>query len=225
MGKDITYTTRAGENFTGYLAEPDGNGSASGILLISAIWGNDESILQLTDAWAADGFIVSVPDIFWRQTPGPTADRDIAVARYEAFDVDQGMLDIEDLINNLKDHPRCNGKIAVLGFCFGGRYAHLCAARLGIGAAASFHGTYIEKHLDEAANVTCPVSYHFGEDDPVVPMDQVAAIREAYAGNSKAEVVAHPGATHNFSMPLKPDYHAAVAESSRDTVLRCFQSM
>ena len=224
-GNDVTYTTRANESFTGYLAAPEGEVASPGILLISAIWGNDESIIELADAWAADGFVVSVPDIFWRQHPGPTAEREVAVARYEAFDVDQGLLDIEDLIGDLKSHPRCNGKVGMLGFCFGGRYAHLGASRLGIDAAAAFHGTYIEKHLDEAAQVNCPVSYHFGEDDPVVPMDQVAAIREAYASHNSAVIVVHPGATHNFSMPHKPDFHPAAAKASRDAVLRCFRRM
>ena len=39
-------------------------------------------------------------------------------------------------------------------------------------AAAAYHGTYIEKHLDETHKITCPVSFHFGVEDPVIPMDQ-----------------------------------------------------
>ena len=69
---DISYTTRDGENFTGYLSEPNGDGKAPGILLITAIFGIDTEMQELADAWAADGFIVSVPDIFWRVMPGPT---------------------------------------------------------------------------------------------------------------------------------------------------------
>ena len=70
-------------------------------MLITAIWGTDEEMKELADAWAADGFVVSVPDIFWRVWPGPTADRDVAFDRYGKFDVDQGMLDIADLIHDL----------------------------------------------------------------------------------------------------------------------------
>ena len=224
-GREITYRTRKDESFTGYLATLAGDRAAPGILLISAIWGNDENIVSLADAWAADGFIVSVPDIFWRTMPGPTADREVATTRYHGYDVDQGLLDIEDLIADLRGHPGCNGKLAMLGFCFGGRYAHVGAARFGIDAAAAFHGTYIEKHLDETDKVSCPVSFHFGAEDPVIPMDQVEAIQRSYADHPNAEITVHSGADHNFSMPFMENYNPDVAKTSRDAVLRCFRSM
>lgn len=224
-GTDIVNTTRNNETYDGYLAEPAGDGKAPGILLITAIFGTDDSMKALTDAWAADGFVVSVPDIFWRVMPGPTADMEKAFARYEAFDVEQGFNDIEDLIADLRTHPRCNGKVAVLGYCFGGRYAHISTARFGADAAGAFHGTAIGQHLDEAASVTCPVSYHFGGEDPVVPMDEVNAIKDAFAGHPAAEIVAYDGVGHNFSMPGKPGYDAAVAKTSRDAVLACFNTL
>lgn len=224
-GTDISYTTRDGETFTGYLAAPDGNARAPGILLITAIFGIDEEMKELSDAWARDGFLVSVPDIFWRVMPGPTADMEKAFERYNAFDQDQGMRDIEDLIGDLRARPQCNGKIGVLGFCFGGLYAHLSAARLGVNAAGSFHGTKIGEQLADAAKVSCPVSFHFGDQDPVVPMSEVEAIQEAYAGHPNAEIVVHRDATHNFSMPHKEGYHPEAAAASRAAVLRCFRSM
>jgi carboxymethylenebutenolidase len=180
---------------------------------------------QLADAWAADGFLVSTPDIFWRVMPGPTADMEKAFARYEAFDFEKGMSDVEDLIKDLKAHPRCNGKVAVLGFCFGGRYAHLAASRLGADAAAAYHGTMIGLHLDEVDKISCPVSWHFGDQDPVVPMEEVGQIKEAFAGHGNAEIVVYEGAGHNFSMPQKDGYHPEAAAASRASVLRCFQSM
>lgn len=222
---DIGYTTRADEHFTGILVAPDGNAKVPAILYITAIWGIDDSAKEITQGFADDGYLVSVPDIFWRVHPGPTTEREIAQARYHAYDFDQGLLDMQDLIADLRAHPRCNGKVAMLGICFGGRYAHLGAARWGIDAAASYHGTYIERHLDETQRITCPVSHHYGAEDPVTPMEDVRAIQEAYAGCPNAEVIAHEGAEHNFAMPRKPAYDAAIARSARDAVLRCFGAM
>ncbi len=222
---DITYTTRANETFTGLLSEPDGDGKVPGILMITAIFGIDEEMQQLATDWAADGFLVSTPDIFWRVMPGPTADMEKAFARYGAFDFDQGIKDVEDLIKDLRAHPRCNGKVAVLGFCFGGRYAHIAAARFGADAAGAYHGTMIGAHLDEVDNITCPVSWHFGSEDPVVPMEEVGEIQKAFAGRDNAEIVVYDGAGHNFSMPQKEGYVADAAAASRASVLRCFQSM
>lgn len=224
-GTDITYTTRNNERFDGYLAAPAGAAKAPGILLITAIFGVDQEMRELADAWASDGFIVSVPDIFWRQIPGPTADRKVAFERYEQFEPAQGMKDVEDLVRDLASRPRCNGKVAILGFCFGGRYALLGAARLGLAAAASFHGTLMGQHLDEADRITCPVSFHFGDRDPVVPMGEVHAIQKAFAGRSNADIQVYEGAGHNFAMPRKEGFHAAAATESRARVLRCFTSM
>lgn len=224
-GSDIKYTTRDGETFDGYLAEPEGDAKAPGILLITAIFGVDEEMRMLSDDWSKDGFIVSTPDIFWRQISGPTADMEVALDRLGKFDPEQGMKDIEDLIEHLRSHPRCNGKVAVLGFCFGGRYAHLAAARLGADAAGAFHGSMIGQHLDEVDKINVPVSFHFGDQDPVVPMDEVNAIQKAFAGKPAAEIKVHPGATHNFAMPQKDGYDPAVAKVSRDAVLACFRSM
>jgi carboxymethylenebutenolidase len=224
-GTDITYTTRNGETFDGYLAMPAGAAPAPGILLITAIFGVDQEMREIADAWAADGFIVSVPDIFWRQIPGPTADMAVAFDRYGKFDPVQGMKDIEDLVKDLKSRPRCNGKVAMLGFCFGGRYALLGAARLGIDAAASYHGAGMGQHVDEAPKITCPVSFHFGDSDHVAPMDEVEKIQKAFAGRANADIGVYKGVGHNFAMPYKQGYDAAAARASRARVLRCFRSI
>ena len=71
----------------------------------------------------------------------------------------------------------------------------------------------------------CPVSFHFGELDPIVPMDEVDSIRAAYSGHSNAEIAVHPGADHSFSMPGNDGYHPEAAKASRAAVLNCFKSM
>jgi carboxymethylenebutenolidase len=115
--------------------------------------------------------------------------------------------------------------VAVLGFCFGGRYAYLGASRFGADAAGAYHGTMIGAHLDEIGNVSCPVSFHFGDSDPVVPVEEVEAIKNAFAGRTNAEISLYEGAGHNFSMPYKEGYVAEAATASRAAVLSCFQSM
>ena len=71
----------------------------------------------------------------------------------------------------------------------------------------------------------CPVSYHFGADDPVVPMAVVNQIKSAYENHPNAEIVAHDGSGHNFSMPHKDGYHAGVAATARQAVLDTFNRM
>tara|TARA_B100000686_G_scaffold344436_1_gene427037 strand:- start:415 stop:1098 length:684 start_codon:yes stop_codon:yes gene_type:complete len=222
---EITYTTRDGETFSGYMSESNRQEKAPGILLITAIFGVDDEMKELSDAWAAEGFIVSVPDIFWRVMPGPTDNLEKAFARYEAFDVEQGFRDVEDLMQTLRKHPRCNGNVGVLGYCFGGRYAQVAGSRFGANAIGAFHGTFIEQHLDEVGMVKCPVSFHFGSEDPVIPMDVVKDIERAYMERENAHIHLHANAGHNFSMPYKEGYNREVADSSRKSVLNVFKGM
>jgi dienelactone hydrolase len=56
-------------------------------------------------------------------------------------------------------------------------------------------------------------------------MEEVEAIKEAYANHSNAEIVVYPEAAHNFAMPYKAGYQEAAAKASRAAVLRCFQRM
>ena len=225
VGKTIKYKTRDGEEFDGYLTKQDIDHPLPGIIIITAIFGIDEDMIELSDAWASDGFIVSAPDIFWRVLPGPTADHAVGRDRMGKFDLEQGIKDIEDVIADLKKRPECNGKLGMLGFCFGGRYVHLSAARLGIDAGAAFHGTAIGKNLEETNNITCPMSLHFGDNDPVVPMEEVNAIKAAYAGKPNVEILIYEGAGHSFSMPRNQGFDANVAKTSRDSVLALFRSM
>jgi carboxymethylenebutenolidase len=225
VGETIKYKTRSDEEFDGYLTKPGIDDPLPGIVIIPAIFGTDEDMIQLSDAWASDGFIVSVPDIFWRVLPGPTADHAVGRDRMGKFDLEQGMDDIEDVIADLKNRPECNGKVGMLGFCFGGRYVHLSAARLGIDAGAAFHGTAIGKNLEETSKITCPMSLHFGGVDLVVPMEEVNEIKAAYAGKSNVDIVVYEGAGHSFSMPSNQGYDADVAKASRDAALTLFRSM
>ena len=224
-GQDVKFTTRNNESYDGYVSAPAGEGKSPAILLITAIFGADEEMRKLSDDYARDGFLVYTPDVFWRTMPGPTHDFGKAIARYESFDQAQGLRDMEDLMKAIRSDPRCNGKVAALGFCFGGLYAYLAAARLGANAAGAYHGTKIGDHLDEVGKVAVPVSFHYGKEDPIVPLAEVDAVQKAFAGRANATVALHEGATHNFSMPTKDGYHPAVAAASREAVLSAFRSM
>ncbi len=143
----------------------------------------------------------------------------------ESFDFDQSVKDLKDMINDLRARQRCKGKVAVLGFCFGGRYAHVVAARFGIDTMAAYHGAGIGLSLNETSRISCPVSFHFGDADPAVPMDKVKQVVEAWSGHENVKIAIYDCIGHNFSMPYKLGYDADAAKASRDVVLRCFRSI
>jgi carboxymethylenebutenolidase len=213
-----------------YVALPPGAQARPGLLLLPPIFGVEPVIEGLVDRYAARGFVTLAPDQFWRDPepgvmPRTDAGRERALARAKRVDVDAVVDDVRAAVETLRAMPRCNGRVAVLGLCFGGRYAFLAAARLDIDAAAAFHGTQIGLSLADAPTVRVPLSLQFGAVDPITPPAEVDAIRAALATRSDAEVTVHPGATHNFSLPGVPGYDAQVAADSERRVFTLFDRL
>lgn len=191
------------------------SGSGGGVLLLPPIFGVTAGIKAFADSIAAEGFVVVAPDMFWRTLPGPLAyegvDRERAQERYRNFDVAQGVRDLEQMIGWLRGRSDVVGGVGVVGLCFGGRYAFLAAAGRGADAAVSYHGTFIEAHVDECPRIGGKVSLHFGESDPHVPMAQVERIREAARTNPNIEIHTYAGAGHGFMQQDRPSYRADAA--------------
>lgn len=212
--KEITIKAADGGSFQAYAAFPKTT-PAPAIIIIPSIFGTDDEMKQLVERYAGEGYISLCPEIFWRTLPGvlshtDEAQREKAYDRMKRFDVEKGVADMKAIVDTLKPMKEYNGKFAVVGFCFGGRYALLAASRLGASAAASFHGTAMGQNLEDAKKVTVPVSFHFGDNDKSVPMTEVEAVREALKGNPRAEVFVYAGASHGFSSPSRPSYDAEV---------------
>ncbi|MGE0651376.1 MAG: dienelactone hydrolase family protein [Alphaproteobacteria bacterium] len=205
------------------------SGPAPGILIIPAIFGIDDGVCEIMDHWAARGCVALAVDSFHRSIPGTMgrdeAGREKAQKRYAAFDAEQGMKDFAEAIAWLRKDTRCNGKVVVFGYCFGGRYAFLAAARGYADGAVSFHGTKIGLNLDEAKNVCRPLSIHVGDKDASIPMSEVEATRKALEGNPLAEVHVYPGCVHGFTGKGRPSFDAAADAASTAAAERLIRSI
>ena len=211
-GTDIVIAQDDGKPFNGYLVAPK-SGKGPGILLYTAIFGVNADQRDMADSFAAKGFFVLVPDLFWRVHPGPLAyndeDRKMAFARSEKVDLDRLMADLEGALDLLKAQPGCSGRIASLGYCFGGLISVLSASRLDVEVALSYHGTRIGEALSDVAVARCPTSLHFGGADKASPPEEIAAIRKV--GNPNVEIFVYDGADHGFAQPARPGYQKEAA--------------
>lgn len=201
----------------------------TGIIMIPPIFGIDDSVRDIMADWAARGCTSLFIDMFHRTIPGPLGregdGREKAQKRYGEFDAEQGVADMADAVAWLRQHPSCNGKVVVFGYCFGGRYAYLSVARALADGAVSFHGTKIGLNLDEAKNVSRPLSIHVGDVDPSIPMDEVEDTRKALAGNRLAEVHVYPGVVHGFTGKGRPAYDRNADQSSTAAAERMIRSL
>lgn len=206
----------AGEGKIGAFVARPPTGSGPGIVLLTPIFGVTDGIKAFAGRFSRHGFVVVAPDLFWRTHPGPLgyagSDRDKAQERYKSFDVAEGVNDLGHAIRWLRTWPPITGGLGAIGLCFGGRYAFLAAAEHWVDAAVSYHGTFIERHLDRCGDIKARVDLHFGESDPHVPMTEVERIRKAASGNRNIQVHTYAGAGHGFMQDDRPSFHAPSAE-------------
>jgi carboxymethylenebutenolidase len=210
-GTTIKINAAGGGDFEGYLALPESR-SGPGLVLAQEIFGVNQHMREVADLFAEEGYAVLAPDLFWRLNSGVElgyegVDLDSAFSFHERFGIDQGVHDLSDAIRTLRARPECNGKMAVLGFDLGGRLAYLAAARLKIDAAVCYYGLELERHLEEARSVHCPIIFHFGAEDGYTPPAVRDAVRGAFAGRGDAEIYTYGGADHGFNNPSRGAYN------------------
>lgn len=223
-GQQIKISASDGGEFDAYLALPP-RSPAPGIIMLHEIFGVTDWIRETADYFAAQGFCVAAPDMFWRLEPNfagdhRDADQTATGRRYKQL-IDHGKAvdDIAAVASKLKSMAECNGKIGVTGFCTGGTLTYLAAARLDLDAAAAYYGTQIHEFLDEAKNIACPAIFHMGDRDDRVPQDLPDRVRAAVAGMPNITTHLYD-AGHAFAHSGRKDLYSEAA--SRQAHARTF---
>jgi carboxymethylenebutenolidase len=217
---EFTVKARDGGTFSAYLARP-AISPAPGLVLIQYICGVNQVMRRLADQFAAMGWIVMVPDIYWRQEPGvqlianpaqPSADEMArAMALNGGLDEELAIADLVATADALRVHPDCDGRIGALGYCLGGRLVLPLAARTPLECGVSYYGVNLDRYLDEALRVTAPMLFHMAGEDALVPEPVRRRIMERLGACETMTVRLHPDVNHAFALPSGPNYVAETA--------------
>jgi carboxymethylenebutenolidase len=153
-----------GRSFSGYIALP-AHKSAPGLVLLHDVYGIDEHMKTMARRYAEEGYVVVVPDLYWRLSPHKSFSRqgdDVTLAHElsRRLDADHAIDDINSTFEALRDHPAQDGKVGVLGFGPGGQLAVLAAACTDVDCAVAYCGAGLEAQLNHARALRCPVVLH-----------------------------------------------------------------
>lgn len=228
----VQVSAHDGGTFDAYCAVPAA-GRGPGILLFQEIFGINDNMRGLAERLAGEGYLVLVPDMFWRLEPRFERKDESGIgdafAMVQRFDLDLGAADIQSAHAHLLALPTCTGKVGAVGFCLGGTLALATAATSrvdgrGIDAAVSYYGSGNNDLLGRLDDVGCPVLFHYGAEDPFIPEDKIAEVEEAITGRPGMELHRY-AAGHAFSNWDAPSmYQEAAATEAWTRTLAFFQS-
>src|SRR5215213_2343249 len=141
-----------------YVALPE-YPTGCGIVLASSVWGLNSDLRAVADGYAALGYAVIAPNLFWRLTPELEMEYDFSqfdeIVKYADSGSDaEGLVDLRTCTAEL-GKLGCS-RVAAVGWCYGGRLVCLAATEPTFDLTVAMYPTYLEKHLDIADKLVRP---------------------------------------------------------------------
>jgi carboxymethylenebutenolidase len=211
-----TLMARDGHEFSVYIASAPDRARAA-VVIVQEIFGLTPWITRTADSYAADGYLAMAPALFDRV-------RRKLVLGYSKDDMEQAMGTRKQIDNAkaLLDIAACvavarrSGRVATIGFCWGGMLSWAAACEVPMGAAVCYYGGRISALLPKVP--ACPTLLHYGEHDPSIPPSEVEAVRSAYP---QGQYHIYPTG-HAFANDDRPDHYDAAATAQARSYTNAF---
>jgi len=222
-----------------YRAAPAGKANAPVVLVVSEIFGVHEHIADVARRFAKAGYFAVAPELFVRQgDAGSYGEISKLIAEVVSKVPDaQVMGDLDATTAWSKAQGADTGKLAVTGFCWGGRITWLFDAHnSGVKAGVAWYGRLVgtsnpltpTNPVDLAGQLNGPVLGLYGGADTGIPQDSIDKMKAALANGSaaakKSEFVVYPEAPHAFNADYRPSYRKEAADDGWKRCLAWFKS-
>ena len=211
----IQYPGKAG-NVKAYLSNPKGGSNLGSVIVIHENKGLNNHIKDVARRFAKEGFAALAVDLLSRL--GGTEQyktENEAVEAIKNVAQDGAVEDLNGAVVYLKKQSFVNGRVGVVGFCWGGgqslNFATKCKE---LNAAIVYYGRN-PNPLDLVQNIPCPLLGNYGEDDPNI-MPGVEPLKEALKKYGKNfDIKIYPGAKHAFNNNTSSErYHPEAAKDA-----------
>jgi carboxymethylenebutenolidase len=200
-------------------AKPEGK--LGSVLVVHENRGLNPHIEDVTRRLALEGFNAYAPDALF-PLGGYPGDEDKARELFQKLDQQKTREDFIAVAKQLKKDPKGNGKLGVVGFCWGGGIAHMLATKLpDLDAAVPFYG--MPPSPDEASKVKARLLVHLAENDERINAAWPAYETALKAAGVKFEVFKYPGTQHGFNNDTTPRYDEAAAKLAWQRTLDLFK--
>jgi carboxymethylenebutenolidase len=205
-----------------YVAKPaNATGKLPSVLVIHENRGLNPHIEDITRRIALDGYLALAPDAL---TPlgGYPGDEDKARTLFATLDQTKTRQDMLAAAATLKARADSNGRVGVVGFCYGGGIAHMLSTQLpDLAAAVPFYGNH--PPVEDAAKVKAPLLIHFAAVDERINAAWPAYEASLKAAGARYSAHLYPGTQHGFNNDTTPRFDAAAAKLSWDRTMAFFK--
>lgn len=222
-----------------YRAAPAGKANAPVVLVVSEIFGVHEHIADVARRFAKAGYFAVAPELFVRQGDvGSYGEISKLMAEVVSKVPDaQVMGDLDATAAWAKAQGADTGKLAVTGFCWGGRITWLYDAHNpSVKAGVAWYGRLVGANnaltpanpVDLTGKLNGPVLGLYGAADTGIPLDTIDKMKAALAAGSaaakKSEFVVYPDAPHAFNADYRASYRKEAADDGWKRCLAWFKA-
>jgi carboxymethylenebutenolidase len=202
---------KGGGTIKAQLSKPaDAKKKLGGIVVVHENRGLNPHIEDVARRAALAGFISIAPDAL---TPlgGYPGDDDKGREMQSKRDRNEMQEDFIAAYEYLKNHKDCNGKIGVVGFCFGGGIANMMAVRIPeLAASVPFYGG--QPSVEDVPKIKAPLLLHYAALDTRVNEGWPAYETALKANNKEYKAYIYPNVNHGFHNDTTPRYDKAAAD-------------
>ena len=230
------YPGGGGDTVRGYFAEPDSGGRFPGVILISGVMGITRDVEEFAQALAKEGYLALALDLYSRVASPDLSSLESARKIIATVADSQVVADLEGSAAFLQGRPNSTGRVGVIGFCAGGRYTYIFAARSTTPqAAVACYGPVMADPfgssetrpvapIDMAADISCPLLGLYGDDDQFPSPDQIRQFETELKKHGKMyQFHSYPNAGHAFFSTYSPAYRPEAAKAGWAEVLPWFK--
>ncbi|MFB4296647.1 dienelactone hydrolase family protein [Actinomadura sp. NTSP31] len=177
-----------------YLAVPEGEGPWPAVVIVFEALGANEDMRAQADRFASRGYLAVLPDLYdgapWLRCVRKAL-LQMRAGRGPAYDA------VEATRAWLAARDDCTGDVGVCGFCMGGGFALVAAAKYDFAAAAVNYGI-LPRRPEEALRGTCPIVASYGGEDRTLRGAAAKLDRVLTAADVPHDVKEYPGSGHSF---------------------------
>ena len=221
-------------------ARPGSGVPRAAVLVLPEVFGVNPWVRSVADRLAAAGYGALVMPIFARTAPGlelayDPASLELGRQHRDAVTAAGVLDDARRAIDWLQRQPGLEGRaVGSVGFCFGGHLALLVASLPQVGVTLDFYGARVASFRPGGGSPTLDVLPEIpgdllcicGEQDPLMPAEELRAIASALAASGsqrRRELIVAPDAGHGFMCEARADYNVAAAQQGWSTLFEALE--